>query len=116
MSVDGGARGSSAAFEVDGMTPGAFVAALRHELAGEDLAVKVSASLGPEVLLVTVEGLGRSVLRYDLIPRQDGFSARLRSQRVAPLHLPFRRQFEERLGRLLARVSRVAAADRDRRA
>jgi hypothetical protein len=70
-----------------------------------DLAVKVKITLAGDQLVVAVERLGSSVLRYDLIPSGNGFAARLRSRRVAPLHLPFEREFRDVLARIVERVA-----------
>lgn len=99
------ADGRVGSFEVTAMGPEAFVESARRAVAAMGLGVKVSVSLDGEQLVVAVERLGRSVLRYDLIPNRNGFAARLRSRRIAPMHLPFSDDFLETLTRVLSQVA-----------
>ena len=109
MRVDRGADRRRGSFEVTGMGPLAFVASVRRAVAAMDLPVGVSVELEGGQLVISIDRLGRSVLRYDLLPCADGFTARLRSRRLAPLHLPFGEEYRETVATILERVIEEAA-------
>jgi hypothetical protein len=83
------------------MTPESFLTAVRRELAGLDLPARVDARLDGDQLVVALTWFGTTMLRYDLIRLDQGFRAVLASERVAPLHTPFRAGYERALAHLL---------------
>lgn len=91
-------------FTVPSLTPDDFVAKVRAALAGRELGELVSLQRAGDELVVRFERMGTTELRYEIEPGDDGFVAKLRSERVAPLHTPFRSTFEEKLAQVLARV------------
>ncbi|NOZ93525.1 MAG: hypothetical protein GXP47_02145 [Acidobacteria bacterium] len=91
-------------FEVPGSDPDAFVARVRGELAGTDLARVVRIERRGAQLIVRFSRLGTSELRYDLVEEGDGFRARLGGERVALMHVAFRDAFDRNFERLIARV------------
>jgi len=103
--IDGGTELSAGAFEVMALGPEAFVESARRAVAAMRLPVRVTVALDGNRLVVTVERLGRSVLRYDLDRRGTGFTARLSSRQIAPLHLPFGDDFLDTVTRVLHRVA-----------
>jgi len=91
-------------FAVSDMTPSHFVERIRLALAEEDLAGIVSVSVEGETIVARLRRLGNTELRFQLEQRGQGFSAHLVGERVAPLHRPYRRRFEQTLESLLARL------------
>jgi hypothetical protein len=92
------------AFEVVGMTPERFLEAVRGALARADLPARVDARLEGEQMVVRLSRLGTTVLRYDLVRSDGGFRADMVSERVAPLHAPFRAGYRDAMAHLLREV------------
>ena len=105
MRADGGTELPGGSFEVRAMDPEGFVESARRAVATMRLPVRVTLTLEGDSLIVAVERLGRSVLRYDLDRHGTGFTARLRSRKVAPLHRPFGNDFLETVTRVLGQVA-----------
>jgi hypothetical protein len=95
-------------FRVVGMTPERFLEAVRSALASADLPARVDARLEGEQLVARLSWFGTTVLRYDLVRLDDGFQAELVSERVAPLHGPFRAGYRNAMAQLLRQVGAIA--------
>jgi hypothetical protein len=95
---------STQQFRVAGLSPEEFVDAAQRVLPDLDLGARVRIGLEGDELVVRVSRLGQTELRYTLARQGGGFVARLRHQRVAPLHRAFQRHSEQVLSQILERV------------
>ena len=97
------------AFEFDDGSISDFIARVRRELSGRDLADVVTVRQDGGELVVTFHWIGSSELRYLVTERPGGFAAELIGEKVSPFHAPFRQSFEDRfeqvVGGVGARVS-----------
>jgi len=92
------------AFKVSEGTPGEFVERVSEALAERGLDQYVSLRLEGLNLVARFRWMGTTELRYRLNPGQNGFHADLVSERISPLHTPFRQRFEERFDQVLEHV------------
>jgi hypothetical protein len=76
----------------------------REAIAGRGFGDYVAVSLEQDRLVVRFTWMGRSLLRYAIEARGDGFRAELEEERMSPFHATFRAGFEERFGRIIADV------------
>ena len=96
------------AFAVSEGTPVDFVERVSAVLAERGLDKYVSLRLENLDLVARFRWMGTTELRYRLEPRQNGFHADLVSERISPLHAPFRQRFEERFDVILEQVGAEA--------
>lgn len=89
-------------------SPVDFVERVSELLAKRGLDKYVSLRLDGPGLVVRFRWMGATELHYRLAPGQRGFRADLVSERISPLHAPFRQRFEERFGEVLERVGAEA--------
>ena len=91
-------------FEVRGTAPDDFVARVTRAVSEGGLGEYVEVRLVDEEIVARMRWLGTTELRYRVVPIEDGFRAELGRQKIAALHAPFRRGFDERFERILAEV------------
>ena len=91
-------------FEVENATPAEFIHRVRHELIERELNEYVEVDGDENGLVVTFRWMGSTELRYRLESTLEGFRAILDSQRVSPLHAPFRHRFDDRFDQILEKV------------
>jgi hypothetical protein len=91
-------------FEVSGATPAEFVARVKRALDEGELAEYVELALVAEEIVARLRWLGTTELRYRVVRQEDGFRAELGRRKIAALHAPFRRGFDERFEKILAEV------------
>jgi hypothetical protein len=91
-------------FEVPGLEPAEFVAAIRSKLAARDVDRYVSISLDGDRLAVELRWMGTTRFDYRTSPLGDGFRAELVNRKVSPFHSPFASRFEAYFEEALAKV------------
>lgn len=91
-------------FEVTEKTPRDFVAGVSRSLEDHGLDDYVSVAFDGGDIVVRIQWMGTSELRFRTRPTDDGFRADLQRQQVAALHGAFQQSFEDRFEKVLTMV------------
>lgn len=91
-------------FRVDHVGIQEFCQRVQDEIRARDFQEIASLRCHGELLRVEFSWMGRSVLEYRLCEDGEGFNALFKRERISPLHLGFRKGFEERFEQILKAV------------
>lgn len=89
------------AFESAHTSISQFVKSVEEALTGRDLGEIVSFKLNGTELIVTFSKLGKSELKYAVENINDGFKAKLLTEKIALTHRPLKAEITARLARVM---------------